>query len=185
MIPISRNLRIHERTMSFKRFTHSAFRALRCALFTVGLALAILTTRPAQAGDYAPLKTFWSFRGTWTNGPTIATNLAAAGDFTQVTDFSLAFIAYGTNAAGGAGSFDLFWETSLDGSNWPGTTNQIGRTTGWFSVPMQTNSIKTVWVTNITLNAIGYWRLRWLTNQANMNYTNIQIAAYGKPKRTT
>lgn len=148
------------------------------------LTAALFTPPPAKAADYAVQKTFWSFAGTWTNTPTTVTNVAAAIDVTQFTDFALQVVASGTNNSVGAGSFDFVWETSLDGSNWPGITNQIGRTVGWFSVPMQTNSIKTVWVTNITVDAIGYWRIRHITNAANMNYTNIAITGYVKPKRT-
>jgi hypothetical protein len=129
-------------------------------------------------------KTFWSFAGTWTNGPTIVTNLNAAIDCTSVTDFSLSLIAYGTNNAGATGSFNVVWETSPDGANWPKDTNQISRSVGWFSIPVSSNDVKTVWTTNITMDAIGYWRLRHLTNAANMNYTNISIAGWIKPQRT-
>jgi hypothetical protein len=147
------------------------------------LALA-LTTPQLKAADYAVQKTFWSFAGTWTNSPTIVTNLNAAIDVTQFTDFALLVKAAGTNNSVGAGSFDIVWETSLDGVNWPGTTNQIGRTIGWFSAPYQSNSFNSVWVTNITVDAIGYWRIRHVTNQCNMNFTNLTIAGYVKPKRT-
>lgn len=150
----------------------------------LALALLLAVVPQAKAGDYAVQKTFWSFAGTWTNVAATSTNIAAAIDVTPVTDFALQFLAKGTNNTGGAGSFDVVWETSLDGSNWPGTTNLVGRTTGWFSVPLQSNNVTTVWTTNITVDAIGYWRIRHITNNANMNFTNIAVTGYIKPKRT-
>jgi hypothetical protein len=146
-------------------------------------ALLVATAPPVKAADYAVQKTFWSFAGTWTNGPTVVTNLNAAIDVTQVSDFALTLIASGTNAAGAAGGFSVVWETSLDGSNWPQDTNQISRSVGWFSIPAQSNNVKTVWVTNITVDSIGYWRIRHITNAANMNYTNMAVRGYVKPKR--
>ncbi len=139
----------------------------------------------AVAGDYAVQKTFWSFAGTWTNSPAVVTNLAAAIDVTQVTDFALQIVAKTTNAAVG-GSLDFVWETSLDGSNWPTSyTNNAAnsRTTGWFSA-LVTNNVTTVWVTNITVDSIGYWRIRSLTNATSGNFTNMSIVGYIKPKRT-
>lgn len=142
-------------------------------------------TPTVRAGDYAVQKTFWSFAGTWTNSPAVVTNLAAAIDVTQVTDFSLQVVAKTTNAAVG-GSLDFVWETSLDGSNWPTSyTNNAAnsRTTGWFSA-LVTNNVTTVWVTNITVDSIGYWRIRSLTNATSGNFTNLSIVGYIKPKRT-
>lgn len=139
----------------------------------------------AHAGDYGVQKTFWSFAGTWTNSPAVVTNLAAAIDVTQTADFALQIVAKTTNAAVG-GSLDFVWETSLDGSNWPtGYTNNAAnsRTTGWFSA-LVTNNVTTVWVTNITVDSIGYWRIRSLTNNTSGNFTNLSIVGYIKPKRT-
>lgn len=169
-----------------KNIFDSARRLVRKLTFAVPCALAlaaVVMVPKASAADYAIQKTFWSFAGTWTNGPTIVTNLAAAGDFTQVTDFALTLIAKATNNAGGAGGFSVVWETSLDGTSWPQDTNQIANSVGWFSIPIQSNAVTTVWTTNITVNSIGYWRIRHLTNAANMNYTNIALRAYVKPKR--
>jgi hypothetical protein len=157
---------------------------MRLLLAFAACIFALAGPPVATAADYAVQKTFWSFAGTWTNGPTIVTNIAAAIDVTQFTDFALQIVAKGTNAAGAAGSFDVVWDSSLDGSNWPGTTNLVGRTTGWFSAPVQSNNVTTVWLTNITVDAIGYWRIRHITNAANMNYTNISVTGYVKPKRT-
>jgi hypothetical protein len=153
------------------------------AVAVVVYALFALPFMPVRAADYGVLKTFWSFAGTWTNSPTVVTNLNSVADCTKFTEFSLQVQASATNNQGGAGSFDFVWETSADGINWPGSTNQIGRTVGWFSAPIQSNAVRTVWSTNIVLDAIGYWRLRHLTNNANMNFTNIQIRAYAKPRR--
>ena len=156
-------------------------------LTSAALCAALLTLTPpaARAGDYAVGKTFWSFNGTWTNTATAVTNLSAAIDVTAVTDFSLQVIAKATNGgAVGAGGFSIVWETSLDGSNYSVETNaSFGRSMGWFAVPVSTNAITTTWVTNITVDAIGYWRIRSVTNNCNMNYTNISILGYVKPKR--
>ncbi len=168
-----------------KSLIRFAFRVSRFAFATAAIAAALaFTAPPARAADYAVQKTFWNFAGTWTNSPTVVTNLAQAIDVTQVSDFSLQLVASATNAAGGAGGFSVVWETSLDGTNWPNETNQVSRSVGWFSIPCQTNAVKTTWVTNITVDAIGYWRIRHLTNAANMNYTNIALRGYVKPKRT-
>lgn len=152
------------------------------AFFAV--AVALLTPPRARAADYAVQKTFWSFAGTWTNSPNAVTNLNSAIDVTQVTDFALAFVARSTNTTG-AGTLDFVWETSPDGSNWPITlTNAAsGRAQGWFSAPI-TNGVAHVWVTNITVDAIGYWRIRSITNASSCNFTNLSITGYVKPKRT-
>ncbi len=137
----------------------------------------------AASGDYAIQKNFWVFAGTWTNGPTIVTNLNQAINVTTVTDFQLSLIAKGTNNAGAAGGFDVVWEVSPDGSTWPGVTGLVHQVTGWFNIPVQSNNVTTVFATNITMNSLGYWRIRHLTNNANMNYTNIALRGYIKPKR--
>lgn len=148
------------------------------------LAAVVFAPPPAQAADYAVQKTFWSFAGTWTNSPAVATNLAAAIDVTQFTDFTLALVAKSTNTTG-AGSIDVVWETSADGSNWPAgyTQGQIGRAFGWFSIPI-TNGVTHGWTTNITVDSIGYWRIRWATNGSSCNFTNLSLTGVVKPKRT-
>ncbi len=152
------------------------------------LGMALMAGASSQAADYAVQKTFWSFNGTWTNSTTIVTNLNAVIDLTQFSDWALQIVAKGTNNTGGAGSFDINWETSLDGSNFASITNAGGggllRTSGWFAAPVQSNVTTTVWITNITADAIGYWRLRSVTNNTGMNYTNLTISGYVKPKRT-
>jgi len=157
---------------------------IKSLLALAALAAFTLTPPAARAADYAVQKTFWSFAGTWTNSPTVVSNLNAAIDCTQFTDFSLAVIAKATNNAGGAGGFSIVWETSPNGSDWPQDTNQISRAVGWFSIPIQSNAVTTVWTTNITMDAIGYYRIRHITNNCNMNYTNISLVGYVKPKRT-
>jgi len=111
------------------------------------LALVAIVPR-AKAADYAVQKTFWSYAGTWTNSPAVVTNLAAAIDVTQFTDFGLQLVASTTNDAV-AGFVSVVWETSLDGSNWPTSyTNFAGAPAmqGWFAIPV-TNLVKTVWNT--------------------------------------
>lgn len=150
------------------------------------MALAVMLLAPkAQAADYAIQKTFWSFAGTWTNVVGAVTNLNSALDATQVSDFALQLVASSTNDAI-AGGISVVWETSLDGSNWPTSyTNFAGApgVQGWFSIPT-TNLLKTVWTTNITVNSVGYWRIRSLTNASSGNFTNIALRGYVKPKRT-
>jgi hypothetical protein len=152
----------------------------------IGIVAVALLPFASQAADYGISKTFWNFNGTWTNSPTVVTQLLAAADCTQITDFSLQVVAKATNGgAVAAGSFDIVWDVSADGSNFPtGITNALPGSVGWFSVPVYSNAITTAWATNITVNAIGYWRIRAITNNANMNYTSIVVRAYAKPKRT-
>lgn len=160
------------------------FQNFRLLLASVALFAAVAVTPRVEAGDYSLQKTFWSFAGTWTNVVGTATNLAAAIDVQQVTDFSLQAIFINTNAAT-AGTIDVVWETSVDGSNWPtqSTNASNGRAQGWFSFVV-TNNVKSVWITNITVDSIGYWRIRHLTNSSSGNYTNVQVVGYIKPKRT-
>ncbi len=154
-------------------------------LTTIALVAMFLA---APKADAQIAKTFWSAGTTaataWTNVTGVVTNLNAAGDFSQVTDFALVFNGYGTNNSGGAGSFDVVWESSVDGSNYPKITNVVGRTCGWFAIPYQSNNVQTVWITNITVDAIPYWRIRHVTNNTGTAFTNISITAYIKPART-
>ncbi len=164
-----------------KTMKHLLARLLAVVLLLIALALP---TPEANAADYAIQKTFWSFAGTWTNSPGAITNLAAAIDVTQVSDFALSFVAKSTNTTG-AGTLDFVWETSPDGSNWPitSTNASLGRTQGWFSAPV-TNGVAHVWITNITVDSIGFWRIRTYTNASSCNFTNMAIAGRVKPKRT-
>jgi len=154
------------------------------ALIVLFSALILLSTLPAKAADYAVQKTFWSFAGTWTNSATVNTNLNAAIDLTQVTDFVFSVVASTTNNTGGGGGLNFLWETSADGTNWPQDTNSILNNVGWFAVPIQSNNVLTAWNTNITVNAVGYWRIRYMTNASGNAITNIAIRGYVKPKRT-
>ena len=155
-------------------------------LFTAGLlaigSLAIGYAPQAQAADYAVQKTIWSFAGTATNNVNQATNVAAAVDASQFSDFLLEVRFTGTNSAMTTTlGYTIAWQTSADNSNW-GTVDNVNR--GWFSVPT-TNVITTVWTTNITLNSMGYWRANYLTNSAGQCITNLAIKAWVKPKRTS
>lgn len=146
----------------------------------------IFTAAPPklQAADYAVQKTFWSFAGTWTNVAGADTNLASAIDLTTFSDFNLQIVAKHTNAAV-AGFFSVVWETSADGVNWPtGYTNNAPGAVGWFAIPA-TNNLTTAWNTNITVGSAGYWRIRHLTNASSGAVTNLSLAGYVKPKRTS
>jgi len=172
-------------TMKRQAIDYHATKKIR--LFTriaLALLLQLLCTLPTKAADYAVQKTFWRFAGTWTNSPAAITNLLSAIDVTTVTDFALGIVAKSTNTTG-AGTLDFVWETSADGTTWPTglTNNALGRTQGWFSAPI-TNGIANVWHTNITVDAIGYWRIRTLTNASSCNFTNLAITGYIKPKRS-
>lgn len=159
---------------------------VRLLLALIASVVALAVTGPqASAADYAVQKTFVSFNGTATNDVSSISNLNSSIDLTQFGDFALQVVAKTTNAAVGGG-ISVVWETSLDGSNWPTSyTNFAGApgVVGWFSVPI-TNNVTTVWTTNITVNSIGYWRIRTITNASSGSFTNLVITGYVKPKRT-
>ena len=153
----------------------------------VALALALLLAVVPQvkAGDYA-------VQGTFMNVPVASmatagrTNLNAAIDVTQVSDFALSVFTVSSTAVSGASPFVIKWQTSLDGSNWNATTNDApGTAQGWFAVPSSTGGgFTNYWTTNITVNSIGYWRINDITNSTGQTLTNIVIRGYIKPKRT-
>lgn len=166
---------------TLKRLQHFTARLLAVAALTAAL---LTPTLEVKAADYAVQKTFWSFNGTWTNSPGVATNLLSAIDLTTVTDFTLSLVGKSTNTTG-TGTYDFVWETSPDGSNWPITSTNaaLGRSQGWFSAPI-TNGVLHVWLTNITVDSIGFWRIRTGTNASSCNFTNLAIEGRIKPKRT-
>jgi hypothetical protein len=136
----------------------------------------------SQSSRYQSGATFWNFSA-WTNVPGDVTNVSVAMDCTTLSDFALGIVAIATNNTGGAGSLDVVWETSVDGNNWPMQTNALLNNVGWFSIPLQSNHIMTCWGTNITVNAIGYWRVRHITNKANICFTNLNMWGHIKPTR--
>lgn len=145
-------------------------------------AILALFTLPVRAADYAVQKTFWSVTD-FTNVTATATNLAQAIDVTQVSDFALQIKTGITNPS--AGSLAIQWETSLDGTFLTTNNPAAPGSSGWFSVPLTNSGTRTVWTTNITVGAVGYWRLSWLTNSAGQSITNVSITGYAKPKRTS
>ena len=160
-------------------------KSVRHLLALAACAMALVGPPAADAADYAVQKTFVSFNGTATNDVNSISNLNAAIDVTQFTDFALQVLAKSTNAAV-AGGISIVWETSLDGSNWPTYVTNNAATPhmqGWFNVPT-TNNVTTLWTTNITVNSVGYWRIRTITNASSGSFTNFAITGYVKPKRT-
>ena len=139
---------------------------------------------PVKAADYAVQKTFWSWVGGQTNLNTTATNLAAAIDVTQFTDFALQVSCVFTNTDL-SGGIDIRWDTSIDNVNYSGQVVSPG-SSGWFRIPVPATNVanRVTWTTNITVGAVGYWRLAWLTNQAGQAITNLSIVGRVKPKRT-
>jgi len=166
-----------------KSLLHSALRASRFALASAALmALLAFITPPAKAADFALDKTFWSVAN-FTNNTGTATNLAQAMDCQRVADFSLEVRTGNTNPS--AGSLSIFWETSNTG-NWLVTnTPALTGSAGWFSVPLTNSGTKTIWTTNITVGPTRYWRISWVTNQVGQHMTNVFIAGYVKPQRTS
>jgi hypothetical protein len=153
------------------------------ALIALALLAFALITPPARAADYAVQKSIWSFAGTWTNVVGATSNLNAAVDCTQVSDFLLAVQLYGTNAdLTTTLGYSIVWQTSADGTTWGNLSTGNG-SAGWFGLAT-TNSLPNVWHTNITMNSLGYWRVAWVTNASGQCLTNVQIKAYVKPKRT-
>jgi hypothetical protein len=149
------------------------------------LALLALTLLPLRAADYAVQKTI-------TNAPVISFANAAqltinqAVDVTQVGDFALSVFSVSSTAVSGAAPLAVKWQTSLDGVNWNATTNDApGRAQGWFHIPASTGGgFTNYWVTNITVDAIGYWRVANITNTTGQSITNLVVRGYVKPKRS-
>lgn len=149
-------------------------------IIALAALLAAVLTPPAQAADYGVQKTIWSFGATNVTGT--ATNLDSAVDLTQFTEFQLEVRVDLTNAA--AGTLDLRWTTSNDGSQYT-TAPALAGVSGWFSVPLTNNGTTATWRTNISVGALGYWKLAWLTNAAGQSITNASLRIYAKPKNTT
>lgn len=145
------------------------------------LTLTLLAPTAARA-QYGVQKTFWS--ATLTNTTAFSTNLSAAIDVTQVTDFALNVRCGVTNPV--TGTIDIAWQTSADG-NWPATNGQamavIGQA-GWFSIPCTNMGTILNWNTNITVGAVGYWRIAYITNNTVQNMTNAVVTGYIKTQRT-
>lgn len=149
--------------------------------FAALCALIGLVLMPAAGADYAIAKSFWVVAN-FTNNPATATNLAQVIDVTQFPDFALIVKGGLTNPS--AGTLDIKWDVSAD-NTYPVQAGVVAPLqSGWFSVPLTNNGTNFNWTTNITVNAVGYWRLTWLTNAAVQHMTNITIRGYVKPKRT-
>lgn len=134
---------------------------------------------PARAQQYGPLHTFWNVAD-FTNATATATNLASAVTLTKTAKWTLWVVVGVTNPA--AGTLDVRWDCSADGSTFLTTNNPaVPGSSGWFSIPLTNSGTKIPWATNMTSDALGYWRLNWLTNAAGQSVTSITIQAYSKP----
>ena len=148
--------------------------------------LCVLCVYSARAQQYEAITTLWSSGPNLTNPATLATNLSvtAAGtngvNATSLGDFLLVFDGMFTNAT--AGPMNLTYETSGDGVNW-NTNKGIAGGNGWFGIPCTNDGVRTIWSTNITVAALGYWRIGWVTNQTGQALTNVSVVAYRKPRR--
>lgn len=147
------------------------------------LALLSLGALPSQAADqYEISKTLLSIATT--NNPDATTNVAAINGgtnfvtLTKFGDFALVVDVGVTNAV--TGTIDLSWQTSPDGVNWATAGSSA---VGWFSAPLTNGGTHPVWLTNITVNSVGYWRVNWATNKSGQHLTNWTIRTYTKPKR--
>lgn len=143
---------------------------------------AITIPQLTRAAEFSPIKTVWSFAGTDTNNPTVATNLASIIDVREFTEIGLQFRFGLTNAS--TGTITVQWDTSMDGVNFCANPACPG-TSGWFAVPLTNGGTFTTWTTNITVGSFGYYRINYMTNVAVQHFTNAQVLAYAKPSKTS
>lgn len=144
-------------------------------------ALLVACSLTATAQQYAP-STILSIANTNVVGATTNVGALTTGPvtLTKWQDFALSVDVGVTNAS--AGTLDIQWDTSLDGVTYT-TAKAMPGASGWFSVPLTNSTTRIYWTTNITLNAVGYFRVSWVTNQAGQHITNLVIKAYKKPAR--
>lgn len=145
-------------------------------------AFALAFALPADAQQYGAIKTLLSI--STTNANNTATNVGNIGGananyvtLTKKGDFVLEVQALFTNAV--TGTIDVNYTTSADGSNWATT----GAGTGTFSVPCTNSGTALYWTTNITVNALGYWKATWVSNATGLSTTSLVVKAWGKPER--
>lgn len=147
--------------------------------FTMAAALALLafcTPPAAQAQEqFGVNKVLWS-ASSITNVAGQTTNLAATVTTAKWGEFELDVVIGITNAS--AGSYDIAWQTSNDGTSW----GNAGQTFGHFAIPATNAGTVIRWRTNI-VNTAGFWRANWGTNNLVQHITNAQIKAYVKPRR--
>lgn len=148
------------------------------------VALLALCSPAAKAQQYGSIATLWNAPNATNVAAGGTSNLASVVTLTKYDNFALQFDLIATNATAAAGTFDVYWDTSADGLNYSGASKPGGfvGSSGWFGVPV-TNSLRTTFVTNITVNSVGYWRINWITNNSGVCFTNMLIRAYAKPKR--
>lgn len=155
------------------------------------LALVLATAFGAHAQDgtqYGYTALGGADGGTYYIAASANTNLGGSAVFTatKYDNFTLALSWKPKNGA--SNSIDVAWEFSPDGSTWPaaitGNTNSTYKS--WFITigADATNAAgQALFMTNITLNSVGYWRILSVTNNSAVILTNFAARAYYKPKR--
>ena len=111
-----------------------------------------------------------------------ATNFAAVVNCTKHDKFALQFDILTTNAS--TGPVIVRWSTSLDGVSYASNPEVAGVSAGWFAIPTTNNAKSTTFLTNITVDAIGFWRLEYMTNTTVQHISNCVVRAYLKPQRS-
>ena len=144
------------------------------------LALLALFAAPAQAQQYGTgsAVTYITTNSViLTNASTLwnLTNLSAAVvNATKYTDFALTIRFRLTGS--GSDYVKITNSYSIDGTNWstsPQTNlSQVANGTNWVQ-----------WDTNITMNAMGYFRIDAFGGSTNAPVTNLTIIAVKKPSR--
>jgi hypothetical protein len=146
------------------------------------LALLALCLPQARAQQYASTTITNNTGAAVSWGTGTATNWNAAVSVPKFGDFALTVRVAQADTAGAAGTMDVRWSTSIDGTTWANGLNASG-SSGWFSVPLTNSGAVITWNTNITLNSVGYWRIDWITNASGKTLTNFNVKVTTKPKR--
>lgn len=157
-------------------------KALPYIIALVAFIAALSIPPTVHAADYDVIKTFVA-SGTNRLVDAASTNLDAVADLTQWTEFQLEVQAGNSNAV--TGSLDIRWDTSNDGSKFP-THLALANNSGWFAVPLTNNGTAAIWHSNISVGALGYWRIEYITNNlGGFSSTGLTVRAYAKPKNTS
>ncbi len=154
------------------------------ALLTLG-SLPAMAQNTGQYG-YTTLLEQGSTNLIATAAATNLTTVSTASNgvvLTKYNDFVLNVDGY-TAGALTNGMIDVRWSTSVDGMAWQTNCElKSGSTCGWFSMDVNTGGNHFMFNTNITVGALGYWRIDFLTNRTGLTVSNTTIRAYLKPTR--
>ncbi len=147
------------------------------------LAAALITLAPPVGAQeqYGTQNTLVSLPIiAWATGS--PTNFAATTTQTKWGEFDLVITTGQADTAGAAGTLDLQWTTSTDGTAFV-TGKAVPGASGWFSIPLTNTAAVITWRTNIALPTAGYWRMNYLTNASGKTLTNLVIKTVVKPMR--